>query len=105
MAGADYIMQKLLLRLHGLTQMRGYECSSWTQVSGGTTNLIYRGNLKRPLVEHNGVGKDEPRTVIFKHAMANVPGNKDFWLDVNRCVRRPTHLSNEIVRGRNSTLI
>lgn len=89
MAEADYNMQRLLLRLHGLPQMRQYGCSSWAPVSGGTTNLIYRGTLKQPLAQDDGLGGSQSKTIILKHAMANVPGNKDFGLDVNRCVRHP----------------
>lgn len=79
-------MQRLMLRLHGLPQMREYDCSSWTQVSGGTTNLIYRGHLKHHLAQDDGLGSVQSGTIIIKHAMANVPGNEDFWLDVHRCV-------------------
>lgn len=82
---ADFIIQKVLLRFQELSQTP-YACSFWGQLNGGTTNLVYRGILYRPLEQHNEPSKPAQKTVILKHAMKYVPGNKDFWLDVTRCV-------------------
>lgn len=88
---ADPIFEELLVRLHKLAQMQEYDCFSWTKVRGGTTNLIYRGTLQQPLKKDVGGEGDRPGTIILKHATVHVPGNKDFWLDVNRCVRYSRH--------------
>lgn len=85
MAESDLIIQKLLVRLQGLSQTP-YACSNWAQVSGGTTNFIYRGTLLQPLEQPDGSVVDSQNTIILKHATANVPGNEDFWLDIARCV-------------------
>lgn len=64
-----------------------YTCSSVTQLTGGTANFVYRGTLTQPLsspdADNGGPAKT---TVIIKHSTDFVAINKDFPLDVTRCV-------------------
>lgn len=57
-----------------------YACASLTIVSGGTANFLYRGVLIQPL-------PDGEQTIVVKHARGFVSANRDFALDVSRCVR------------------
>ena len=60
-----------------------YACSSLTQLTGGTANFVYRGTLTRPLPAQNG---STAKSVIIKHSADFVAVNRDFPLDVTRCV-------------------
>jgi len=56
-----------------------YACSSLTVLSGGTANFLFRGILAQPL--QNGT-----KTVVIKHSKEYVAANRNFKLDVSRCV-------------------
>lgn len=56
-----------------------YACTSLAIVNGGTANFLFRGNLARPL-------PDGEKTVVLKHSRAYVSANRDFALDISRCV-------------------
>jgi hypothetical protein len=60
-----------------------YACSSLTQLTGGTANFVYRGILARPLTAQDG---STVKSVIIKHSTDFVAINRDFPLDVTRCV-------------------
>jgi hypothetical protein len=62
-----------------LSQTR-YACSSLTVLNGGTANFLFRGILAQPL-------EDGTKTVVLKHAKDFVAANRNFELDVSRCVR------------------
>ena len=66
-----------------------FACSCLTRMSAGTTNYTFRGILHQPL--RKGERHAASETVIVKHAKPHVPGNKDFGLDLWRCVRDKTH--------------
>jgi hypothetical protein len=57
-----------------------YACSSLTQLSGGTANFLFRGILAHPL-------PDGTQTVVVKHSKEFVAANRNFSLEVSRCVR------------------
>lgn len=59
-----------------------FACSSFTKLSGGTANFIYRGVLSQPL-------PDGTSTIIAKHAEDYLASNADFKLSAERCVRFP----------------
>ena len=61
-----------------LSQTR-YACSSLSLLSGGTANFLFRGILAQPL-------QDGRKTVIIKHSKEFVSANRNFHLDVSRCV-------------------
>lgn len=63
-----------------------YACSSLTKLTGGTANFVYRGALTQPLVAQDG---STAGTVIIKHSTNFVAVNRDFPLDVMRCVIIP----------------
>ncbi|EFY84305.1 hypothetical protein J3458_019990 [Metarhizium acridum] len=62
-----------------------YACSSLDQLSGGTANFLYRGTLLKPLApQHHD---DQPaKTVVVKRSTDFVAINRDFPLDITRCV-------------------
>jgi len=66
-----------------LSQTR-YACSSLTRVSGGSVNFVFRGVLVHPLL--GAMGAIAARTIIVKHSAASLASNRDFLLDVSRCV-------------------
>jgi hypothetical protein len=57
-----------------------YACSSLTLLSGGTANFLFRGILAQPL-------EDGTKTIVLKHSEEFVAANRNFELDVTRCVR------------------
>lgn len=57
-----------------------YACSSLSRLTGGTANFLYRGTLHQPLPF------PDARTVIVKCSTEYVAINRDFPLDVRRCV-------------------
>lgn len=61
-----------------------YACSSLAQLSGGTANFVFRGILAQPISSQDGTGAS--KTVIIKHSMEFVSGNRNFLLDVSRSV-------------------
>ena len=60
-----------------------YACSSLTQLTGGTANFVYRGTLAQPLPTLNG---STAKSIIVKHSTDFAATNRDFPLDVTRCV-------------------
>lgn len=76
-AEEDAISASILQELSG-TQ---YACPSITQLTGGSANFVYRGTLSQPLGAPSSA-----KTVIIKHSTDFVAINKDFPLDVTRCV-------------------
>jgi hypothetical protein len=63
-----------------------YACSSLAILSGGTANFLFRGSLIQPL--HNGA-----KTIIVKHSKEYVSANRDFPLDISRCIFEETLLN------------
>jgi hypothetical protein len=59
-----------------------YACSSLTLLNGGTANFLFRGILTQPL-------SDGTNTVIIKHSKEFVSANRNFQLDISRCVCFP----------------
>lgn len=62
----------------------GYPCSSLTPLSGGSTNLVYRGILETPNSSRD--------TVILKFTAGALAIDPSFEIDISRCVRRSTIL-------------
>jgi hypothetical protein len=59
-----------------------YACPSLTILSGGTANFLFRGTLSQPL-------PDGAKTVVVKHSKKFVSANRNFQLDISRCVSFP----------------
>ncbi|KAI0123196.1 kinase-like domain-containing protein [Xylariales sp. AK1849] len=84
----DELRAQILHKLSGTL----YACSSLTQLTNGTTNFVFRGTLIQPLPPHlqddltGGTATSTIRTVIVKHATAFAALNKDFPIDLSRCV-------------------
>lgn len=72
----DYLLDEL--------ENVGYPCSSLTPLSGGSTNLIYRGILETPNSSRD--------TVILKFTAGVLPLDPSFEIDASRCVRRSSIL-------------
>lgn len=62
----------------------GYPCSSLMPLSGGSTNLVYRGILETPNSSRD--------TVILKFTAGVLAIDPSFEIDISRCVRRSTIL-------------
>lgn len=65
-----------------------YACSALSKLSGGTANFVYRGTLHQPLSGHDsdaGIASSET-TVVVKRSTDFVAINRDFPLDITRCV-------------------
>jgi hypothetical protein len=82
MADEDLMAQTLLKEL---SQTR-YACSDLTKLNGGTANFLYRGRLLKPLDLPDGAAESATETVVVKHSEGFSPGNRDFLLDITRCV-------------------
>lgn len=82
MADEASVVQALLKEL---SQTR-YACSDLVKLNGGTANFLYRGNLLRTLDAQDGATEPATKTVIVKHSEGFSPGNRDFLLDISRCV-------------------
>jgi hypothetical protein len=84
MADENFIAQKLL---RVLSQTR-YACVNLTKLHGGTANFLYCGDLLQPLDLLKGAeaSKSATTTVVVKHAESFSSSNRDFPLDVSRCV-------------------
>lgn len=82
MADEELIVQTLLREL---LQTR-YACSNLTKLNGGTANFLYRGKLLQPLDSQDAAADSATDTVIVKHSEGFSPGNKEFLLDITRCV-------------------
>lgn len=83
MADEALIVQTLL---EELLRTR-YACSYLTKLDGGTANFLYRGKLVKPLDSHDGTPGSAIQTVVVKHSEGFSPGNREFLLDITRCVR------------------
>lgn len=57
-----------------------YACSSLEPLLSGTTNFTFRGHLVTALPE------SKVQTVVVKHTTGHVALNKDFLIDISRCV-------------------
>lgn len=82
MADEEVIFQPLLREL---SQTR-YACSNLTKLNGGTANFLYRGKLVQPLGSQDRATDSATDTVIVKHSEGFSPGNREFLLDITRCV-------------------
>ena len=60
-----------------------FACTSLTIINGGTANFLFRGVLAQPL-------PNSTNTVVVKHSKAFVAANRNFELDVSRCVGFPS---------------
>jgi hypothetical protein len=63
-----------------------YASSSLSELSGGTTNFVFRGILAQTLPIQDGNVTTSTKSVIIKHSTDFVAINRDFPLDVSRCV-------------------
>ncbi|EXJ88945.1 hypothetical protein A1O3_02009 [Capronia epimyces CBS 606.96] len=71
-----------------------YAASSLTQLSGGSTNFVFRGILAHPLplpLPSRSEPEPQPdpttgKTIIVKHSRDHIRGNKNFPLAVSRCI-------------------
>lgn len=77
----DAIFSKVLQGLSGTP----YACSSLTQLTNGTTNFVFRGELVKPIPTDNGSGSTAT-TVIIKHSAEFAALNKDLPIDASRVV-------------------
>jgi hypothetical protein len=64
-----------------------YACSVLNKLSGGTANFLYRGTLTRPLCRPGeDAGTAAAKTVVIKVSTDFVAVNRDFPLDITRCI-------------------
>lgn len=82
MADDELIAQALLREL----SQTPYACSGLAKLNGGTANFIYRGTLLQPLDPQDAAPDSTTETVVIKHSEGFSPGNRDFLLDLTRCV-------------------
>lgn len=61
-----------------------YACSGLTKLSGGTANFLYRGTLLKPLKADTDT--KAAQTVVIKRSTNYVATNRNFPLDVTRCI-------------------
>ena len=67
-----------------------YACSALTKLRGGTANFLYRGLLLQPL--EGEADTEAAQTVVIKRSTGYAAVNRDFPLDVSRCVFEETML-------------
>lgn len=61
-----------------------YSCSGLTKLSGGTANFLYRGTLLKPLEGDANI--KVAQTVVVKRSTDYVATNRDFPLEITRCI-------------------
>ncbi|KAH8130402.1 hypothetical protein FP744_10009295 [Trichoderma asperellum] len=61
-----------------------YSCSGLTKLSGGTANFLYRGTLLKPL--EGDANEKVAQTLVVKRSTDYVATNRDFPLDITRCI-------------------
>lgn len=72
--------------LHRLAQSP-YACSALSKLSGGSANFLYRGTLTQPLHRpEEDAGTAATKTVVIKLSTDFVAVNRNFPLDVTRCI-------------------
>ncbi|KAF2718264.1 hypothetical protein K431DRAFT_322527 [Polychaeton citri CBS 116435] len=67
-------------------------------LSGGTVNFVFRGILAEPIAIPDGITS---KTIIVKHSTEFLAVNKDFAIDISRCVN---HNSTLFTSGQESML-
>ncbi|KAJ8133399.1 hypothetical protein O1611_g217 [Lasiodiplodia mahajangana] len=76
--------QELTHKLLDQLSQTQYACSAVTKLSGGTANFVYRGELLQPLRGHTDLVS--PNTVVIKLSTSFAAVNRDFPLDITRCI-------------------
>jgi hypothetical protein len=71
-----------------------YACTSLEVLSGGTANFLFRGSLIQSL-------PDGRNTIVVKHFKEFVSANRNFKLDISRCVSFPFLFCVLILRMKN----
>lgn len=84
-AEKDMLITRILKHLSSTR----YACASLRELSGGTTNFVFRGELAQPLSEQESTPATSRTSVIVKHASDGVKLNRDFTIDVSRAVKNP----------------
>lgn len=79
MALSDEEKIRISLKIKNELAETSYACSSLEPLSGGTANFLFRGYLV-------GLSPSRSQTIIVKHTKEFVSVNRDFQLDVSRCV-------------------
>lgn len=79
-------LDKLSTRTKQQLSSTSYACTSLTVLSGGTANFVFRGILAEPLLISRNGTVTTVKSVIIKHSTGFVAVNRDFPLDVSRCV-------------------
>ena len=64
-----------------------YACSSLTLLNGGSANFVYRGILIQPLQIQDGATSTTTSSIIVKHFKEFLLVNRDFQIDISRCVK------------------
>ncbi len=72
--------ERLLASVVHELSLTPYACSKLEPLLSGTTNFTFRGHLTTVLPE------TQEQTVVVKHTTSYVALNKDFAIDVSRCV-------------------
>ncbi|KAI0486763.1 kinase-like domain-containing protein [Xylaria cf. heliscus] len=67
-----------------------YACSSLTQLTNGTTNFVFRGELVQPIVDK--VTGNTASTIIVKHSLEHAALNKDLLIDSSRALHEVSML-------------
>jgi hypothetical protein len=83
--------EELSTRISQELSQTSYACSSLTKLHGGTVNFVFRGILAQPLPIHNGNLTTIAKSVIIKHSEDFLSCNRDFLLEVSRCVIIPSY--------------
>ncbi|KAI0509604.1 kinase-like domain-containing protein [Xylaria bambusicola] len=81
--------------LHALSETP-YACSSLTQLTNGTTNFVFRGQLVHPIRHIRGEGNEDDTTastVIVKHSLEHAALNKNLPIDGSRTLYEVSMLS------------
>lgn len=75
----------LLCKVSQVLSETPYACSSLMQLTNGTTNFVFRGELVHPIFDQ--VTGKTASTVIVKHSLVHAALNKDLLIDASRAVR------------------
>ncbi|KAI1743897.1 kinase-like domain-containing protein [Xylaria scruposa] len=81
---SDKEKDALLFKVRRVLSETPYACSSLVQLTNGTTNFVFRGELAKPIFDE--ATGNIASTVIVKHSLEHAALNKNLPIDVSRAL-------------------
>ncbi|KAI0857195.1 kinase-like domain-containing protein [Xylaria cubensis] len=81
---SDEEKDTLLFKVRQVLSETPYACSSLVQLTNGTTNFVFRGELAKPIFDE--ATENTTSTVIVKHSLEHAALNKNLPIDASRAL-------------------